>query len=336
MSQVPGTIKKLINDPVDVVDEFLEAFVSAHGDIVSMKVPRVVGRAHRGRRKVGLTIGGGSGHEPAMVGYVGVGLADTAAAGNIFAAPSPDIIADSIRLANQGMGVVLAYGNYMGDILNCRLAIQSVAAEDIEVRSVFVSDDVASAPKEDRDKRRGIAGDIIVFKVAGAAAERGLLLDEVERLAKKASAQTRSIGVALSSPELPGASVPTFESPPGVMEVGLGVHEEPGISREPLGSANSVGRLMAERILADGDYPSGSQVSVLVNGLGATPPLEQYLIYRAVREFLAERGISVARSYVGEFITSLQMAGLSVTITLLDEELLGLLNDPAQSVRFVE
>jgi dihydroxyacetone kinase len=271
-----------------------------------------------------------------MIGYVGVGLADTAAAGNIFAAPSPEIIANSIRLANHGMGVVLAYGNYMGDVLNCRLAIQSVAAEAIDVRTVFVSDDVASAPEEDRDKRRGIAGDIIVFKVAGAAAERGLDLDEVERLAKKANAHTRSIGVALSSPELPGAFAPTFESPPGAMEVGLGVHGEPGISREPIGSANSVGRLLAERILADGDYPNGSQVSVLVNGLGATPALEQYLIYRAVREFLAERGVSVVRSYVGEFITSLQMAGLSVTITLLDEELLGLLNDPAKSVRFVE
>lgn len=336
MSQVPGTIKKLINDPADIVDELLQAFVAAHGDIVSLQAPRVVSRAKPAEGKVGITIGGGSGHEPAMLGYVGVGLADTAAAGNIFAAPSPDVIAESIRLADHGMGVVLGYGNYMGDVLNCRLAIQSVAAEGIEVRTVFVSDDVASAPKEDIDKRRGIAGDIIVFKVAGAAAERGLPLDEVERLARKANARTRSIGVALSSPELPGAASPTFESPVGAMEVGLGVHGEPGISREPLRSANDVGRMLTERILADGDFPSGSQVSVLINGLGATPTLEQYLIYRAVGELLAEREISVARSYVGEFITSLQMAGLSVTITLLDAELLSLLNDPAKSVRFLE
>jgi dihydroxyacetone kinase len=333
---VPGTIKKLINDPVDVVDELLAAFVAAHGDIVSLPAPRVVGRSRPGGEKVGVTIGGGSGHEPAMLGYVGLGLADTAAAGNIFAAPSPEIIAESIRLADHGRGVLLAYGNYMGDVLNCRLAIQTVTAEGIDVRTVFVSDDVASAPPEDLDRRRGIAGDIIVFKVAGAAAERGLSLDEVERVTRKANACTRSVGVALSSPELPGAVSPTFESPPGMMEVGLGVHGEPGISREPLGSADDVGRMLAERILADGDYPGDSRVCVLVNGLGATPPLEQYLIYRAVREVLAERAIRVERSYVGEFITSLQMAGLSVTITLLDDELLALLNEPAKSVRFVE
>lgn len=336
MSQVPGTIKKLINDPVDVVDELLEAFVAAHGDIVALKAPRVVCRADPGEKKVGFTIGGGSGHEPAMLGYVGAGLADTAAAGNIFAAPSPDIVANSIRLADQGLGVVLVYGNYMGDVLNCRLAVQMVVAEGIDVRSVFVSDDVASAPPSEKDKRRGIAGDIVVFKVAGAAAQSGMSLDEVERVTRKMNDATRSIGVALSSPELPGASLPTFESPPGAMEVGLGVHGEPGISREPLGSANDVGRNLTERILADGDYPAGSEVSVLVNGLGATPPLEQYLVYRGVRELLGEREISVARTYIGEFITSLQMAGVSVTISLLDNELLSLLNAPARSVRFVE
>lgn len=336
MTAVTGTIKKLINEPIDVVDELLEAFVIAHGDIVSLSAPRVVSRAHPAHRKVGVTIGGGSGHEPAMLGYVGVGLADTAAAGNIFAAPSPDTIAQSIRLADDGLGVLLAYGNYMGDVLNCRLAIQAVAVEGIDVRAVFVTDDIASAPKGEVSRRRGIAGDIIVFKVAGAAAERGLSLDEVERLTRKANANTHSIGIALSSPELPGAAAPTFDSPPGAMEVGLGVHGEPGISREPLGSANEVGGMLAERILADCDPPSGSQVSVLVNGLGGTPPLEQYLVYRAVRQVLDQRGISVVRSYVGEFITSLQMAGLSVTITLLDEELQSLLNDPAKSVRFIE
>jgi dihydroxyacetone kinase len=336
LTGVPGTIKKLINNPVDVVDELLEAFVAAHGDIVSLGAPRVISRAHPAGDKVGVTIGGGSGHEPAMLGYVGVGLADTSTAGNIFAAPSPHIIAQSIRLADHGLGVLLAYGNYMGDVLNCRLAIQAVAAEGIDVRTVFVSDDVASAPSADTHKRRGIAGDIIVFKVAGAAAERGLPLDEVERLTRQANASTRSMGVALSSPELPGAAAPTFESPPGWMEVGLGVHGEAGISREPLGSADDVGRMLTERVLDDGDFPSGSRVSVLINGLGATPPLEQYLVYRAARQLLEERGISVARSYVGEFITSLQMAGLSVTITLLDDELLSLLNDPAKSVRFVE
>lgn len=334
MEAVHGTINKLINDPADVVDELLEAFVAAHPDIVTLAAPRVVGRADRGTAKVGVTIGGGSGHEPAMIGYVGVGFADTAAAGNIFAAPSPDIISESIRAADHGQGVVLIYGNYTGDVLNCRLAIRRVAAEGIDVRSVFVSDDVASASKAETDKRRGIAGDILVFKAAGAAAERGMSIDEVERIARKANAATRSLGVALSSPELPGASAPTFECPPGQMEIGLGVHGEPGISRDRLRPADAVGRLLAERILDDFELPAGSDVAVLINGLGATALIEQYLVYRGARAVLAERGVTAVRTYVGEFITSLQMAGLSATVTRLDPELLSLLDEPARTVRF--
>src|SRR5438105_2960764 len=169
MSQTRGTVKKLINDPANVIDEMLDAFVAVHSDIVSLPAPRVVARAQPAEDKVGMTVGGGSGHEPAMLGYVGLGMADTAAAGNIFAAPSPDIILESIRQAHHGQGVVLVYGNYSGDVLNCRLAVQRAAAEGIDVRSVFVSDDVASAPREEIDKRRGIAGDIPVFKATGAA-----------------------------------------------------------------------------------------------------------------------------------------------------------------------
>jgi dihydroxyacetone kinase len=335
MEAAHGTINKLINDPADIVDELLEAFVAAHQDIVVLAAPRVVGRSDHDTVKVGVTIGGGSGHEPAMIGYVGAGFADTAAAGNIFAAPSPDIIADAIRAADHGQGVVLIYGNYTGDVLNCRLAVRRAAAEGIDVRMVFVSDDVASAPRDETGKRRGIAGDILVFKAAGAAAERGMSLDDVERIARKANAATRSMGVALSGPELPGASAPTFECPPGQMEIGLGVHGEPGISRDKLGSADAVGRLLAERILDDLELPATSTVAVLVNGLGATATLEQYLVYRGARAVLAERGVPVVRSYVGEFITSLQMAGLSVTVTRLDSELLSLLDFPARTVRFV-
>jgi dihydroxyacetone kinase-like protein len=336
VSAMPGTVKKLLNDPATAVDEMLDGFVFAHSDIVSLPSPRVVARAQPAGEKVGMTIGGGSGHEPAMVGYVGLGMADTATAGNIFAAPSPDIVLESIRLANHGQGVVLVYGNYAGDVLNCRLAVQRATAEGIDVRSVFVSDDVASAPKEEIDKRRGIAGDIPVFKATGAAAEAGLPLDEVERLARKANAATRSMGVALTGAELPGASQPTFVCGPDEMEIGLGVHGEPGISREPLRSADEVGRLLTERILDDLEPPEGSRVAVLINGLGATPPVEQYLVYRAARDLLLERGMTIARSYVGEFITSLQMAGLSVTIVLLDDELLSLLDAPAKTVGLVQ
>jgi dihydroxyacetone kinase len=336
MPRPAGTIKKLINDPADVVDEMLDAFVAAHSDLVSCPASRVVARAVPADGKVGVAIGGGSGHEPAFLGYVGHGMADTAAVGNIFAAPSPDTILASIRHADRGSGVVLAYGNYSGDVLNCRLATQQAAAAGIDVRAVFVSDDVASAPREESAKRRGIAGDIFVFKAAGAAAEAGLPLSEVERIARKTNSATRSMGVALTSAELPGASRPIFDSGPHEMDVGLGVHGEPGLSRETLSSANEVGRLLCERILDDLDADATRRVAVIVNGLGATPPLELYLVMRAVREVLAERGIEVERSLVGEFITSLQMAGASVTLAALDDELADLLEAPARTVSFVQ
>lgn len=335
MSEPRGTIKKLLNDPAAAVDELLDGFVLAHPDIVSLPAPRVVARAEPAGAKVGMTIGGGSGHEPAFLGYVGFGMADTAAVGNVFAAPAPDVVLESIRLADHGQGVVLVYGNYSGDVMNCRLATQRAATEGIDVRQVFVSDNVASAPREEQGKRRGIAGDLIVFKATGAAAEAGLGLDDVERVARKANASTASMGIALTSAELPGAPAPIFETGPGLMDVGLGVHGEPGISREPILPANDVGRLLAERILADLECPRGSRLAVLVDGLGATPPIEQYLVYRGVRELLLERGMTIERSYVGEFITSLQMAGLSATITVLDDELLSLLDAPARTVGLV-
>ena len=194
MNQPRGTLKKLINDPSKVVDEMLEAFAVAHCDIVSLTSPRVVARAEKAQGQVGLAIGGGSGHEPAMLGYVGTGMANVAAIGNIFASPSPDIIHDSIVQADSGKGVVLVYGNYSGDVLNCRLAVQRAKADGIDVRSLFVSDDVASAGPGEIDKRRGIAGDIIVFKAAGAAAEAGMSLNDVERIARKANANTREYG----------------------------------------------------------------------------------------------------------------------------------------------
>jgi dihydroxyacetone kinase-like protein len=336
MSEVRGTVKKLINDPAAAVDEMLEAFTAAHSDLVVLGAPHVVERSRPASSKVGVAIGGGSGHEPAFLGYVGVGMADTAAVGNVFAAPSADIVLESIRRANHGIGVVLLYGNYTGDRLNCRRAVQRAAADGIDVRSVFVSDDLASASRDEIDKRRGIAGDIIVFKITGAAAESGMTLEEVERLARTANSNTSSMGIALTGAEIPGAAEPIFECGSNEMEVGLGVHGEPGVSREPLRSASAVGRLLAERVLADLRCPTGSRVAVLVNGLGSTPLMEQYLVYGSVRDLLTERGIRIERSFVGEFITSLQMAGLSVTVTVLDDELLRLLDAPARTVAFVQ
>jgi dihydroxyacetone kinase-like protein len=313
----------------------VDGFVTAHSDVVSLPSPRVVARATPADRKVGMAIGGGSGHEPAFLGYVGVGMADSAAIGNIFAAPSADVIYASIEQADHGEGVILVYGNYSGDVLNCRLAMRRAATSGIDVRAVFVTDDVASAGPEEMDRRRGIAGDIFVFKAIGAAAERGLSLDEVEQVAHKTNRNTRSMGVALSSAELPGATEPIFASAPDEMDVGLGVHGEPGISRQAMATADEVGRLLCERILDDFGADRPTRVAVMVNGLGATPTHEQYLLFRAARDALAEQGITIERSLVGEFITSLQMAGASVTITALDDQLIELLDAPARTASYV-
>lgn len=326
--------KKLINDPFDAVDEALEGFVAAHAAIVELAEPRVVVRRSPGTGKVGLVVGGGSGHEPAFAGYVGAGMADAAACGNIFASPPANVILAAIHAANHGQGVLMSYGNYAGDVMNFGLAAQLANAEGIEVREVQVTDDVASASRNDALKRRGIAGDIIVFKCAGAAAEQGLPLAEVERIARKANAATRSMGVALSPCEVPGAGRPTFELPDGEMEIGMGVHGEPGIKRGPLQPADEVARILVDTIVADIEDMGRGDVALLVNGLGATAYLDQYIVYRGARRVLEASGLRVVRSQVGEFITSLEMAGVSVTVTLLDDELLSCLDAPASTVRY--
>jgi dihydroxyacetone kinase-like protein len=330
----PRAFKKLINDPFDVVDEALEGFIGAHAQLVAMAGPRVVVRRRPAEDKVGLVVGGGSGHEPAFAGYVGPGLADAAACGNIFASPSAEIVLAAIRAANHGRGVLMAYGNYAGDLMNFGLARQLAGADGIDVREVRVSDDVASAPPDEVDKRRGIAGDVIVFKCAGAAAERGLPLDEVERVALRANAVTRSMGVALSACEVPGSGGPTFEVADDEMEIGMGVHGEPGITRGPLLPADEVARSLVERILADTDDRGAGDVALLVNGLGATAYVDQYVLYRGARRALEAAGLRVVRGYVGEFITSLEMAGASVTVSFVDEELLAMLDAPASSPAF--
>ena len=326
--------KKLINDPFAVVDEWLDGFVAAHADIVALAKPRVVVRRFPATDKVGLVIGGGSGHEPAFAGYVGTGMADAAACGNVFASPPPNIVLAAINAANMRRGVLMAYGNYTGDVMNFGLAAQLASAEGVDVREIRIADDVASAPKAESAKRRGIAGDIIVFKCAGAAAERGMSLAEVERIARKASSATRSMGVALSACEVPGSGRPTFELPDGEMEIGMGVHGEPGIERGPLKPADEVAESLVRAIVVDMDDQASGDVALLVNGLGATAHLEQYIVYRGARKALEANGLRVVKSYVGEFITSLEMAGASITVTLLDDEILSLLDAEARTPRF--
>lgn len=327
-----GVLKKIMNAPADAVDEMLDGFAAAHAELVRLAAPRVVARRHPAASKVGFVVGGGSGHEPAFAGYVGRGLADAAACGDVFTSPTPDVCLDAIRAANAGRGVLMGYGNYGGDVLNFGLAAQLAAAEGVEVREVRVTDDVASAPAP--SGRRGIAGDIYVFKCIGAAAERGASLDEVERIARKANAATRSMGVALSPCEVPGSGRPTFELPANMMEIGMGVHGEPGVRRGPLETADDIAGHLVAAILSDMDLPSGRELALMVNGLGATPYMDQYILYRAARRELEEAGHTIRRSHVGEFITSLEMAGASITVMDLDAELRGLLDDPALGPRF--
>jgi dihydroxyacetone kinase len=335
--------KKLINDPFDAVDEMLSGFAAAHSELIEMAAPRVIRRraswaaGHR-PDKVGIVVGGGSGHEPAFGGYVGVGLADAAVCGNIFASPPPGAIVTGIEAADTGRGVLLLYGNYTGDALNFDLAAKIAAERGIETRTVRVSDDVASAPFEQRAKRRGIAGDVLVFKAAGAEAERGASLDEVERVARKANGRTRSIGVALGPCWVPGSGRPSFELGDAEMEIGLGLHGEPGIRRGPLAPANEIARLVVASIIEDfaaAGTPRPSDIALLVNGLGATAVLDLYVFYRDVREEFEAGGYPVATSYVGQFITSLEMAGASVTAMELDNEMRDLLDAPALAPAFV-
>jgi len=332
-----GFYKKLMNDPFDAVDEALEGFAAAHADLVRLAAPRVIARGVAAAApKVGLVIGGGSGHEPAFAGYVGHGMADAAACGNVFASPPPDVILAAIHAASTGRGVLMGYGNYAGDVLNFGMAAEFAATEGIEVREIRVSDDVASAGPQEREKRRGIAGDIIVFKCAGAAAERGDSLADVERVAVKSNLATLSMGVALAACEVPGAGRPTFELAADEISIGMGVHGEPGISRGPLEPADAIARTLVAAIVAEMDSAATPDVAVLVNGLGATATMDQYILYRGARHALEAAGFRVARSYVGEYITSLEMAGASVTVTALDEELTELLDAPARTTRFVQ
>lgn len=328
-------IKKLINDPFDVVDEMLDGFVTVHADLVRLAHPRVVARQDPSREKVGLVVGGGSGHEPAFAGYVGLGMADAAACGNVFASPPTETCLEAIRAVDQGRGVISAFGNYSGDVMNFGLARELAVAEGIDAREIRISDDVASAPLAERDKRRGIAGDIYVFKCVGAAAESGADIDAVERIARKANEHTRSMGVALSPCEVPGAGRPTFETPAAMMEIGMGIHGEPGVSQRPLASADEVASILVEVLLDDLDDRSGHEFALMVNGLGATPHLDLYILYRGARRVLEAAGNRVVRSHVGEYITSLEMGGASVTVMSLDDELLTLLDAPARTARLL-
>jgi dihydroxyacetone kinase-like protein len=330
-------MKKIINDPFAVVDEMLEGIILAH----SSKL-RLVGDDRRAvvradapvAGKVAIATGGGSGHLPVFMGYVGQGMVDGCSIGNVFSSPTVDQMVAATRAINAGAGVLYLFGNYGGDVMNFGMAAENVELEDIRVETVLASDDVASAPKGSEARRRGVAGIFFLYKLAGAKAEQRAPLAEVKRIAEKGVANVRSMGVALSSCTVPAAGKPTFTIGEDEMEIGMGIHGEPGVRRGKLESADQIATTLTEAILADLPLARGDEVAVLVNGLGGTPQEELYLVYRKVHQILGDRGVTIYRPYVGEFATSMEMAGCSVSLLKLDAELKPLLDAPADTPFF--
>ena len=330
-------MKKILNRPADFVDEMLEGLLAAHPDALRSVSPdnRALVRADAPLAgRVGIVTGGGSGHLPVFLGYVGPGLCSGVAVGNVFSSPGMDQVLAATRGVDGGAGVLYLYGNYGGDVLNFDMAAEMAGMEGIETTTVLVTDDVASAPPERADERRGVAGLVFAYKCAGAAAERGDTLADVTAAARRAVAATRSMGVGLSPTIIPAAGKPTFELADGEMEIGIGIHGEPGRRRAPLETADRIADEIMEAIEGDLGLVSGDRVAVMVNGLGATPLEELYVLYRRAKARLDERGVIVHRPYVGEYATSLEMAGASITVMRLDPELEALLDAPARSPFF--
>lgn len=330
-------MRKFLNNADHFVVQMLEGILAAHPDQLrpaGEDVHALVRASSPPPGKVGVVTGGGSGHLPLFLGYVGSGMLDGVAVGEVFASPSADQVLQATRAVDSGAGVLYLYGNYGGDVMNFDLAAELAEIEGIATQTVVGADDVASAPAGQEELRRGIAGIVLLYKVAGAAAERGADLDEVVRVTRSAASRLRTFGVALAPMTLPSVGRPTFELPDGQIELGTGIHGEAGISRGPLGTADEVADQLVDTILADMDVPNGSRVVVLVNGLGATSQEELYVLYRHVYHRLADRGISVHRPYIGEYVTSLEMAGASLSILVLDDELTALIDAPARTPFF--
>ncbi|WP_288025477.1 dihydroxyacetone kinase subunit DhaL [Arthrobacter sp.] len=325
---------QIFDDPANFADEALDGFVAANRQYVSRVDGGVVRATASPRGQVAVVVGGGSGHYPAFAGLVGAGLAAGSACGNMFASPAAGQVYRVAKAAHNGGGVLLSYGNYAGDVLHFGQAQVRLNAEGIETRTVLVTDDIASAPADQLDKRRGIAGDLTVFKIAGAAAEEGRDLDEVERLAILANARTRSLGVAFDGCTLPGAPEPLFHVPAGLMALGLGIHGEPGISEHPMPTASELAELLVSRLLEDRPENPGTRVVPIVNGLGTVKYDELFLLFGKVEKLLTAAGLTVVEPECGELVTSLDMSGLSLTLLWLDDELERLWAAPADTPAF--
>lgn len=323
-------MKKIINDPANVVSETLMGMALAHPSLKYTPGLEVISRREKAPGKVGVISGGGSGHEPAHAGYVGRGMLDAAVAGNMFSSPSPDRIIEGIHEANGGAGVLLVIKNYSGDIMNFEMAKDMAEMEDIPVDCVVVRDDVAVPDSTYSTGRRGIAGTVFVHKIAGAKAESGAPLAEVKAAAEKAIANIRSMGMAMTPCTLPAVGRPGFQLADDEIEIGMGIHGEPGVERTKVKTSAQAARILLDKILADYDY-TGGEAALMVNGLGGTPLAELYILNSDVKKILDEAGVKVYKTFVGNYMTSLEMAGCSLTLMKLDEELKALLDAPADT-----
>ena len=330
-------MKKLINEVDNIVNEMLDGMVAAYPQYVRrLEGLEVLVRAGGSEGKVALISGGGSGHEPAHGGYVGKGMLDGAVAGAVFTSPTPDQVYEAIKAANGGKGVLLVIKNYTGDVMNFEMAADMAADEGIEVEKVVVADDVAVENSTWTTGRRGIAGTIFVHKIAGACAEAGGDLKEVKRIAEKVIANVRSMGMAVDACTVPAVGKPSFELAEDEIEIGIGIHGEPGVNREKISPVNGIADKLLNKILAEGIYNAGDEVAVMVNGMGGTPLMELFVANKHVADVLAAKGIKIAKTLVGNYMTSLDMEGFSITLLKVDEELKALLNAPADTPAFVQ
>ena len=316
-------MKKIINDPSNFVEESIDGLIKSHPDVYALAKDnnRVVTRANKASNKVGVVTGGGSGHLPVFTGYIGKGFLDACAIGSVFASPSVEQIVSAIKNADNGNGVLCIIGNYGGDVMNFEMACEMVEMEGIKTKKVIVADDIASAKEEEKSKRRGIAGMIFVFKIAGAVAETGASLDETFKIATEANENIRTLGVALSPCILPEAGKPTFEINDDEIEIGMGIHGEPGIIREKLKPANDLVDDLYKRIIDDSKLTANDNIAVMINSLGATPLEELYIVSKRVNENLSNSKINNIKTYVGRYATSMEMAGMSITTLKLNDNL---------------
>ena len=316
-------MKKIINNPANFVEESIDGLIKSHPDIYALASDnnRVITRSKKASNKVGIVTGGGSGHLPVFTGYVGEGFLDACAIGSVFASPSVEQMVSAIKNADNGNGVLCIIGNYGGDVMNFEMACEMVESEGIKTKKVIVADDIASASKQEKSKRRGIAGMIFVFKIAGAIAETGASLEEVFNTAAEANVNIRTLGVALSPCILPEAGKPTFQIGDNEIEIGMGIHGEPGIKREKLKPANDLVDDLYKRIIDDSKLSDNDEVAIMINSLGATPLEELYIVSKRMNENLLKSNIKITKTYVGRYATSMEMAGMSITTFKMSDNL---------------